>query len=227
MRLSCLPSILPRPMLTSETVPPEVCPLLSLQPGALAWGGPCTRRQQRLGSAHLSLGGSPEVGLTELHGLLQRGLLVHLSKETLKVKGPGHGGWPRPGAWSVRTSSSEDPPTLPAWLGSTGGSTYPSPGSIPQGHYSGPGWSCGDHVWDRVILRPQGLRLAASEPDPAPQVSGMQGLLESEAWVEGGLTDPGTKSPRHRGMATRPGRHRAALVEQRAGREGDRLGQQE
>ena len=56
-----------------------------LQPGA---SRPAPGGWHRWVHAYLPLGGGPEVDLTELHGLLQGGLLVHLSKDMPEVSGP-------------------------------------------------------------------------------------------------------------------------------------------
>lgn len=65
-------------------------------PGAPAWGP--------LGQTYLSLSSGPKVHLTELHGLFQRSLLIHLGKEMPEVRGPV--------PWNLQTSSYEDPGSL-------------------------------------------------------------------------------------------------------------------
>lgn len=77
LRLSCLPPTCPGP--------PDHRDSPSLQPGATH---PAPGGWHGWGHAYLPLGGGPEVGLTELHGLLQGSLLVHLSKDTPTVSGP-------------------------------------------------------------------------------------------------------------------------------------------
>lgn len=57
---------------------------------------PSTIRLAQAGHAYLPLGGSPKMDLTKLHSLLQRSLLVHLSKEMPQVRGLGCGGQPPP-----------------------------------------------------------------------------------------------------------------------------------
>lgn len=163
------------------------------------WGGLAWQGWHRLGQAYLSLGCSPEVDLTELHGLLQRSLLIHLSKEMPAVRGP------RP--WWLASSRSlacpgsvavKSPPTV----GPLG--PQPCPGSMdrgtsisrahPQGHSSGPVWPCQVHLCGHVI---SSSGAEAGRIGACLKWARCQAFWNPRSGVEGRSDWPGDQGPRH------------------------------